>query len=128
MATGFSGLGLGELGAESKYVGKSNTFYKPPEVRNEQGEVQVPLLQGLRQMAGKALGDELAPAFDWLQNKLSPVPPPLGAGAPVGAGVNPAYAYAPRIDTTNPTQPVYGVNSDDEIAKQVNAASQTIIH
>jgi len=77
MATGFSGLGLGELGAESKYVGKSSTFYKPPEVKNEKGEVQVPLLQGLRQMAGKYLGDKyLAPAVNYLQNQLTPVPPP----------------------------------------------------
>lgn len=78
MATGFSGLGLGELGAESKYVGKSNTFYKPQEVRNEKGEVQVPLLQGLRQMAGKYLGDKyLTPAVNYLENKFTPaVPPP----------------------------------------------------
>ena len=86
MATGFSGLGLGELGAESKYVGKSSTFYKPPEVRNEKGEVQVPLLQGLRQMAGKYLGDKyVTPGVNWLENKFSPVPPPtaLGGVAPI---------------------------------------------
>jgi hypothetical protein len=87
MATGFSGLGLGELGAESKYVGKSNTFYKPQEVRNEKGEVQVPLLQGLRQMAGKYLGDKyLTPAVNYLENKFTPaVPPPT-----VPVGVSPA--------------------------------------
>jgi hypothetical protein len=97
MATGFSGLGLGELGAESKYVGKSSTFYKPPEVKNEKGEVQVPLLQGLRQMAGKYLGDKyVAPAVNYLQNKLTPVPPP--ATAPVGVSPATPMVLAAPVD------------------------------
>ena len=95
MATGFSGLGLGELGAESKYVGKSNTFYKPQEVRNEKGEVQVPLLQGLRQMAGKYLGDKyVTPGVNWLENKFSPVPPPNIVPMPI-APIAPAVAVTP---------------------------------
>jgi hypothetical protein len=97
MATGFSGLGLGELGAESKYVGKYNTFYKPPEVRNEKGEVQVPLLQGLRQMAGKYLGDKyLTPAVNYLENKFTPaVPPPT---APVGVAPAAPVVLAAPVD------------------------------
>jgi hypothetical protein len=97
MATGFSGLGLGELGAESKYVGKSSTFYKPPEVRNEKGEVQVPLLQGLRQMASKYLGDKyVTPGVNWLENKLSPVPPP--AAAPIGVSPAAPVVLAAPVD------------------------------
>jgi hypothetical protein len=114
---GFSGLGLGYLGDEKKYFG-------------EPGPSEMPgLLQGAIDIPANYLATEYGkPAIDWLQSKLSPVAPPLGAGAPVGAGVNPAYAYGPKVDTTNPIQPVYGLNSDDEIAKQVNAASLTNIH
>jgi len=46
MASSFGNLGLGELGAESKYVGKSDTFYLPPVVKNDKGEVQDSLLEG----------------------------------------------------------------------------------
>ena len=77
MATGFSGLGLGELGAESKYVGKSNTFYKPQEVRNEKGELQDSFLTGARKTASVYAKNEwLDPAIKYLQNKFAPVPPP----------------------------------------------------
>jgi hypothetical protein len=95
---GFSGLGLGELGAESKYVGKSDTFYMPPDVKNEKGEVQVPLLQGLRQMASKYLGDKyVTPGVNWLENKLSPVPPP----AAESVGVAPTE-FRPDIQVSMP--------------------------
>jgi hypothetical protein len=114
MASPFAGLGLGALGQDTRYI---NTPIDTPGLL--QGAIDIPA-RYLAENVGK-------PAIDWLQSKLSPVAPPLGAGAPVGAGVNPAYAYAPRIDTANPIQPAYG-NADDEIAKQVQLSSQTNIH
>ena len=113
---GFSGLGLGYLGDEKKYFGEPGPDKMPGII---QGIIDIPS-NYLAQNVGK-------PAIDWLQSKMSPVAPPLGASAPVGAGVNPAYAYGPRIDTTNPIQPAYG-NADDEIARQVDLSSQTNIH
>ncbi len=113
---GFSGLGLSYLGNESEYYGKPGPGEMPGFI---QGAIDVPA-RYLAENVGK-------PAIDWIQNKLSPVAPPLGAGAPVGAGVNPAYAYGPRTDTNNPNQPIYA-NANDEIAKQVQLSSQTNIH
>jgi len=114
---GFSGLGLGYLGDEKKYFG-------------EPGPSEMPgILQAAIDIPSRYLAEEYGkPAIDYLQSKFAPVPPPLGASAPVSAGVNPAYAYAPRTDTGVSAQPVYGATVDDEIARQLKLASQTIIH
>ena len=80
MATGFSGLGLGELGAESKYIGKANTYYRPAVTKNAKGEPQYDLLgrvfTGLEDTTGKYLGDLSESGINWLQNKFYPAVPP----------------------------------------------------
>ena len=110
MATGFSGLGLGELGAESKYVGKANTFYQPPVVKDENGVVQEGVLGGLQTMAGKAIGD-------FLKKQFAPVVPPKFAPA---AGISPAgiesltgqAGYGPSLATMPATIPNAAVVDD----------------
>ena len=107
MATGFSGLGLGELGAESKYVGKSNTFYKPQEVRNEKGELQDSFLTGARKTASVYAKNEwLDPAINYLQNKFAPVPPPgvtpLGVSPIAPVPVNGASVIGLPTDADHP--------------------------
>jgi len=102
MATGFSGLGLGELGAESKYIGRSNTFYRPAVTKNAKGEPQYDLLgralNGLEDIASKYVGDKLAPAVNWLENKFSPaVPPGATPMAVVPAAAVPPVAVSPAV-------------------------------
>ena len=80
MATGFSGLGLGELGAESKYIGKANTYYRPTVTKNAKGEPQYDLLgralNGLENITAKYVGNKLEDPINWFQNKFFPAVPP----------------------------------------------------
>jgi hypothetical protein len=98
MATGFSGLGLGELGAESKYIGKSNTYYRPAVTKNAKGEPQYDLLgrvfNGIEDIASKYAGDKLTPALNWLQDKLAPAVPP-GATPMAVSPIAPPSSAAP---------------------------------
>jgi len=100
MASGFSGLGLGELGAESKYIGKANTYYQPAVVKNAKGEPQYDLLgrifNGLEDTTSKYLGDKLAPAVNWLENKFSPAVPPSNVPMPVSP-VTGSIGAAPAV-------------------------------
>jgi hypothetical protein len=111
MATGFSGLGLGELGAESKYIGKANTYYRPTVTKNAKGEPQYDLLgralNGLEDMASKYAGDKLTPALNWLQNKLVPAVPP-GTTPMAVSPIAPASSVAPGSIATAPID----VNAD----------------
>ena len=118
MATGFSGLGLGELGAESKYIGKSNTYYRPAVTKNAKGEPQYDLLgrvfNGIEDMASKYAGDKLTPALNWLQDKFIPAVPPGStpmAVAPVTTV--PLVAVSPAAPTTPITGATSAANDTD---------------
>jgi hypothetical protein len=104
MASSFGNLGLGELGAESKYVGKSDTFYLPPVVKNDKGEVQDSLLEGARKTASIFLKNELLnPAINYLQNKFAPVPPP--GVTPLGVSPIAPVPSQASITVALPTDP-----------------------
>ena len=87
MATAFGGLGLSNVGNESKYFGQATDMPGWLE-----GAIQVPKAYAAQHW--------LKPAGEWLENKLKPVPPPAEAN-----GIAPTE-FRPDIpvsipDTTN---------------------------
>jgi hypothetical protein len=99
MASPFGNLGLSELGSEAKYASNPETV--PGFI---QGAVAIPKAYMAQNW--------LKPAVEWLENKLSPVPPPAvsplstSPAAPVvlGAPVD-ANADHPLLDGLTKSNP-----------------------
>lgn len=84
MATAFGGLGLSNVGNESRYFGE------PTDAPGWlQGAIQVP--------KAYAAQNWLKPAVEWLGNKMKPVPPPVAESV----GVAPTE-FRPDIQVSIP--------------------------
>lgn len=85
---GFSGLGLGYLGDEKKYIGEFGPSEMPGWL---EGAIQVPKAYAAQHW--------LKPAVEWIENKMKPVAPP----ATSSVGVAPEE-FRPDIQVSAPAE------------------------